>query len=195
MEKCILGIESAVAVGSLALFDGTTEIAAWSGGDIRITAESLLPRIDELMRSAGRAKQDLTDIAVSAGPGSFTGIRIGMATCGGLATALGIPLTSHSVLDAMAHAYQFTGTAAIPMGRDMVCTQPFIGGKAAGRASSVPVGSLQDVQGDLLVHEQIARVFEGRNAKSVGSDLAALIARYALAGSNSRHAPIFISRS
>ena len=65
-------------------------------------AESLFPMLAEVMNEAKAAYQDLDHIAVAAGPGSFTGIRIGIAAARGLALALRIPAVAIGVLEALA---------------------------------------------------------------------------------------------
>ena len=60
--------------------------------------------VDHLLHHCGMDKEKLDLIAVGCGPGSFTGIRIGMATAKGLCLALGCPLIGISTLDALAHA-------------------------------------------------------------------------------------------
>ena len=65
-------------------------------------AERLFPMIEEALASAEIAYGDLECIAVAAGPGSFTGIRIGIAAARGMALALGIPAVGVSVLEALA---------------------------------------------------------------------------------------------
>lgn len=65
-------------------------------------AEMLMSVIDEALAAAGRAYADLGGIAVAVGPGSFTGIRVGVSAARGLALALSIPSTGISTLDALA---------------------------------------------------------------------------------------------
>ncbi len=67
-------------------------------------ADALLPVIGETLAAAGCARGDLEAIAVTAGPGSFTGVRIGVATAKALAWGLGVPLFPVSSLAAMAGA-------------------------------------------------------------------------------------------
>lgn len=65
-------------------------------------ASSLLADVDALLRQAGSRPGDVEALAVGIGPGSFTGIRIGLAAARGLALALGIPAAGVSTLDALA---------------------------------------------------------------------------------------------
>ncbi len=67
-------------------------------------SEDLLPEIEALLGRAGIGMNDLELLIVSKGPGSFTGLRIGMASMKGLASALSIPLVSVPTLDATAEA-------------------------------------------------------------------------------------------
>ena len=65
-------------------------------------AATLLADVDALLRQAGAHPRDLGGLAVGTGPGSFTGIRIGLAAARGLALALGVPAAGVSTLDALA---------------------------------------------------------------------------------------------
>ncbi|MDX2257368.1 MAG: tRNA (adenosine(37)-N6)-threonylcarbamoyltransferase complex dimerization subunit type 1 TsaB [Hyphomicrobiaceae bacterium] len=67
-------------------------------------AERLLPMLGEVLDEAGLAHRDVTGIAVTTGPGTFTGTRIGVAAARGLALALGVPIVTASTLEVMALA-------------------------------------------------------------------------------------------
>jgi tRNA threonylcarbamoyl adenosine modification protein YeaZ len=84
--------------------DGPSVLAARTEAIGRGHAERLTPMIGEALAEAGLAYGDLERIAVTTGPGSFTGTRIGVAAARGLALALGIPAVGVSVLDALIEA-------------------------------------------------------------------------------------------
>jgi tRNA threonylcarbamoyladenosine biosynthesis protein TsaB len=65
-------------------------------------AEAIAPICDAVMRSAGARFEDLDAIAVTSGPGSFTGVRVGLAFARGLSTALGIPAVGITSLEVVA---------------------------------------------------------------------------------------------
>jgi ribosomal-protein-alanine N-acetyltransferase len=88
----LLALDTATSGLALALFDGVEwrAVACWRTPD-RHTAE-LMTRCQELLRAAGLGPEDLAAIAVVSGPGSFTGLRAGVAAAKGLALALELPL-------------------------------------------------------------------------------------------------------
>lgn len=75
----------------------------------RASNTQLLPRIDEVLARAGVPREDLACVVVGRGPGSFTGVRIAMATAKGIASALELPLVGVSSLDAVAWNAQQEG--------------------------------------------------------------------------------------
>ena len=126
-EPLTLAIESAIRGGSISLIEDGREKANWIGSTDVSKAEELLANIDAMLKANGLTVRDVGHVAVSAGPGSFTGIRIGLATALGLSRGLAIPLSSVSALSAMAETCEFHGDAivAIPVGRSGICKQMF----------------------------------------------------------------------
>lgn len=111
----VLGIESSSPIASVAL---VSEEKLW--GEITLNiglthSEQLLPLIDLLLRQARVKLADLAGIAVSSGPGSFTGLRIGMATAKGLAQGLQIPLCGIPTLLALAFLAEGQQGLVVPL--------------------------------------------------------------------------------
>ncbi len=98
----VLGIDSATLTIGVAILDGERVIAE-ARHDAKGRTNDLLVTIDRLCREAAVAPAELDAIAIGAGPGSFTGLRIGMATAKGIAFAAGKPLWAVSSLAALAH--------------------------------------------------------------------------------------------
>ncbi len=88
----ILAIESsALAAGAAVLANGVVKSEQFVHNGLT-HSQTLLPLIDGALSAAGMSAKDMDGVAVSAGPGSFTGVRIGMGTAKGLALGLGVPL-------------------------------------------------------------------------------------------------------
>ena len=103
-----LGIETSSLVSSVALMDEHNLI-----GELTIQAglthsEQLIPHIDMLLRASQVKKNELKGIIVSIGPGSFTGLRIGMGTAKAMAYALQIPLYGVMTMDSLARNVSYT---------------------------------------------------------------------------------------
>ncbi len=107
----ILGIESSSLVASVALVTDDEVTAEYTVNFKKTHSQTLLPMIDEVVRMLGLDLSKLDAIAVSGGPGSFTGLRIGSATAKGLGLALDKPLIHVPTLDAM--AYNLYGADAL----------------------------------------------------------------------------------
>lgn len=98
----VLGIETATTQGSVALLGADGLVSEYTL-NVEIThSERLLPALDRVLQDAGVGLERLEGIAVSIGPGSFTGLRIGLSTVKGLAYATGIPVVGVPTLEAMA---------------------------------------------------------------------------------------------
>lgn len=102
----ILCLETSTAVCSVALVDKSNVIALRESLDGQNHAEKITIFIDEVMKEAGVKYQDLDAVAVSMGPGSYTGLRIGVSTAKGLCYAMEKPLIAVDTLAAMAEGFR-----------------------------------------------------------------------------------------
>ena len=99
----ILGIESSSLVASVAIVTDGLVTAEYTVNYKKTHSQTLLPMLDEIVRMTEQDLDTVDAIAVSGGPGSFTGLRIGAATAKGLGLALNKPLIHVPTVDAMAY--------------------------------------------------------------------------------------------
>jgi len=111
----ILGIETATWLGSIALVTESEVIAEYTLNIRRTHSERLMGMIARLLSDTDVALTDLDGIAVSIGPGSFTGLRIGLSTAKGLCFANDLPLTAVPTLEAMASRVCFARYPVCPL--------------------------------------------------------------------------------
>ena len=100
-DSLLLSIESATRVMSVAVLDGESLLAEISTFDERVHSERLLPAVDQLLEIADLSLDEIQAFAVSIGPGSFTGLRIGLATLKGLAFGSDRPAVAVPTLAAL----------------------------------------------------------------------------------------------
>lgn len=97
----VLGIEAATPVAGVAVVEDGRILAERLVNNRRTHSVNLLPMIKAVIEEAGITPQDINGVAVSAGPGSFTGLRIGMTTAKTLAWIWQIPVIGVSTLEAL----------------------------------------------------------------------------------------------
>lgn len=136
----ILAIEASSLVASVAILTDDIITAEYTVNHKVTHSQTLLPMIDEVCRMTETEPESFDAIAVSGGPGSFTGLRIGSATAKGLGQALGVPLIHVPTLDAM--AYNMYGTDML------IC--PVMD----ARRSQVYTGIYSFESGTLKIHRQ-----------------------------------------
>ncbi len=99
----ILGIDSSGLVASVALASDDTIVAEFTVNNKQTHSQTLLPMLEQVMKFSGMELDEIDGIAVAAGPGSFTGLRIGASTAKGLGLALDKPLISIPTVEGMAY--------------------------------------------------------------------------------------------
>ena len=109
----ILAVDTALGACSVAVLDGGTVLAHQFIEMTRGHAEALAPMVDEAMRCSGIAFGALDRLAVTTGPGTFTGQRVGLAFMRGLRVGLKKPLVGVTTLEVMAAATEARRAAAI----------------------------------------------------------------------------------
>ncbi len=109
----VLGIDSSGLVASVALVEDDNLLAEYTVNYKKTHSQTLLPMLEEVKQMTELDLDSIDAIAVAAGPGSFTGLRIGSATAKGLGLALDKPLVAVPTVDAL--AYNLVGH------KDLVC--------------------------------------------------------------------------
>lgn len=125
----ILSIDTCLNACSVAVLDGERVLAAVSEPMVRGHQERLASMVRETMGEAGLAFGDLDRIGVAVGPGSFTGLRVGLAFAKGLGAALGKPVVGVGSLEALAGERTGLVVAAVDARRGQVYVQAFQDGE------------------------------------------------------------------
>lgn len=111
----ILALDSSGLVASVAIVEDDTLIAEYNTQYKKTHSQTLLPMLDEIKQMIDLDMSAIDAIALAAGPGSFTGLRIGSATAKGLGLALGIPLIEIPTLEGLAYNLYGTSQCVCPI--------------------------------------------------------------------------------
>ena len=109
----ILGIETALGLSEVAFLDESSTSSPWRLTDGELYSENAIKLIRMLLASRLVSPESLDGIAVSIGPGSFTGLRIGLSVAKGLAESAGLPLVGVSTLDGLAGSVIYGGLVEV----------------------------------------------------------------------------------
>jgi len=205
-----LALDTTTKTATCAVLSGGELAGQWTG-DAAVSPAAQLPRgVMEALAAAGRRPEDVDVLAVAVGPGSFTGLRVGIATMQGLAVALSRPLIGVSALEALAVCAAVESDAGeqllIAPWVDAWRGEVYAGAYRAGRALGPPVVGdparlVAEVEGPVLftgdgaaAHRPLitARLGDrGHFAAAVTAGLAGVIARLAAAraGAGERPSP------
>jgi tRNA threonylcarbamoyladenosine biosynthesis protein TsaB len=156
----VLGLDTCLAACSVAVRDGDRVLAYESEVMARGHQERLGPMAERVLAAAGLPFARLQRIGVTVGPGSFTGLRVGLAFAKGLSSALGIPLAGVGTLEALAAEAEGLVFAAVDARRDQVYLQGFENGRPLMAPDGLELGTAA---------ARIAEVASGRALTLVGS--------------------------
>jgi tRNA threonylcarbamoyladenosine biosynthesis protein TsaB len=111
----LLAIDTSTTLTGLACYDerGLRGEAVWESG--RNHATQLLPQLELLLTHLRATPSDLQALAVALGPGSWSGLRVGLSTAKGIALARSLPILGLPTLDALAHQHQRPALTVVPL--------------------------------------------------------------------------------
>ena len=156
----ILGVDTSGKNGSIALVRieageaRTINVVSLEGGTF---SAQLIPQISELLKKHDLSKSDIDAFAVASGPGSFTGLRVGLAAIKALAEILQKPIAAVSLLEALARGAEARGTiiAALDAGRgDVFCSEYKLSGTHASSSNSTKHHSAAVIIEELLSSQE-----------------------------------------
>ena len=136
----ILALDTALETCSAALLNGEQVLAARSETMARGHQERLAPLVAELMTEPGIGFDRLDRIGVTVGPGSFTGLRVGLAFAKGLGVALDVPVVGVGTLAAMGAGTSGFAAVAVDARRDQIYLQAFRDGQPLGAPEALAAG-------------------------------------------------------
>lgn len=124
----LLAIDTSTAHTGLACYDarGPLGESVWHSG--RDHTAQMLPQLTLLLRHIGRAREEIVAVAVALGPGSWSGLRVGLSTAKGFALARELPLIGVGTLDILAYQHARAGLAVYPLvrlGRERYATAAY----------------------------------------------------------------------
>ncbi len=125
----LLALDTSTRRAGVALYDpeeGVVGELTWIAG--RRHAEQLLAAVDRLLTWVGRSLDEVTGLGVALGPGSFTGLRVGLGVAKGMAAARGLPVVGVSTLEFTAYPHRnaaLPACAVLQAGRGRIAVQTF----------------------------------------------------------------------
>lgn len=162
----ILAVDTSATAASVAVAEENKLIGEFSINTALTHSQTLMPMVDELLNNTGLSVNDIDAVAVNAGPGSFTGVRIGVAAVKGIAFPKNLSCVSVSTLESM--AYNMLGNDCIVCSvMDARCSQVYnalfrVKGCTVTRMTDDRALSLTDLKNELRnINEKVVLVGDG----------------------------------
>ena len=162
----ILAVDTSATAASVAVAEENKLIGEFSINTALTHSQTLIPMVDELLKNTGLSVNDIDAVAVNAGPGSFTGVRIGVAAVKGIAFPKNLPCVSVSTHESM--AYNMLGNDCIVCSvMDARCSQVYnalfrVKGCTVTRMTDDRALSLTDLKNELQnINEKVVLVGDG----------------------------------
>ena len=162
----ILAVDTSATAASVAVAEENKLIGEFSINTALTHSQTLMPMVDVLLKNTGLSVNDINAVAVNAGPGSFTGVRIGVAAVKGIAFPKNLPCVSVSTLESM--AYNMLGNDCIVCSvMDARCSQVYnalfrVKGCTVTRMTDDRALSLTDLKLELQnIREKVVLVGDG----------------------------------
>jgi len=161
----VLAIDTALAACGVAVTEGARPLACRVAPMERGHQEALAPLVAEVMAEAGLGFDRLDRLAVTVGPGSFTGLRVGLAFAKGLALALDLPCAGIGALEGLAAGGEGFAAAVIDARREHIYLQCFAGAEPLMAPDILPAAEAA---------ARLAELYTGGEARLVGPGAALL---------------------
>ena len=162
----ILAVDTSATAASVAVAEENKLIGEFSINTALTHSQTLMPMVDVLLKNTGLSVNDINAVAVNAGPGSFTGVRIGVAAVKGIAFPKNLPCVSVSTLESM--AYNMLGNDCVVCSvMDARCSQVYnalfrVKGCTVTRMTDDRALSLTDLKNELRnINEKVVLVGDG----------------------------------
>jgi tRNA threonylcarbamoyladenosine biosynthesis protein TsaB len=191
----VLSVDTCLGACSTALIDGDRTLASMSEPMTRGHQERLAPMVAEMMAQSGRGFAEVDRIAATVGPGSFTGLRVGLAFAKGLSVALDKPCIGIGSLEALAFGIEGRVLACADARHGQVYWQVFVEGAPTTDAALSPIAELADQAApDILTGPAaalLAEVFPPARQVVLAAPYPVAVARLAV-NSQAAPAPLYL---
>lgn len=158
MTRLVLSLDTATEAVAVGVgMRGADEMSVLRSAGLRVPRKAnslLLTQVDEQLQSVGVDVQDVREVVVGRGPGSFTGVRIGVSTAKGIAQGLGVPLFGVCTLDAI--AWNFVDDEALATGAVLAVVGDAMRGEVYPALFRLALGGLQRLSDDTVCKPQEA---------------------------------------